>query len=112
MEKNGNIESLFEKAETYGKTSFELFKLNAIDKYSDVLSSFAVRATVISVILIFILMLSAGIAFWLGEILEKNYYGFFAVAAFYALAAIILFLFRNRWIKMPVNNSLVAQVMN
>ena len=41
MEDKTNIfESLLERASDYGKTSYELVKLKAVDKTSDVVSSF------------------------------------------------------------------------
>jgi hypothetical protein len=47
MEENKKlIESLLEKATEYGKTSFELVKLKALDKTSDVVSSFIPHSVV------------------------------------------------------------------
>lgn len=47
MEDNAKmIESLLEKEIDYGKTSYELGKLNALDKTSDVVSSFMPHSVV------------------------------------------------------------------
>jgi len=48
---------------------------------------------------------------WLGELLGKSYYGFFIVAGFYALLALIFSIFRKQLIKNPVNNSIIEQVL-
>lgn len=109
---HGVIEALVEKAEAFGKTSFELYKLKAIDKSSDVVSTLAARIAVIVVTLLFITVLNIGVSLWLGERLGKFYYGFFIVAAFYAVAGFVLFLFRNRWIKNPVSNSIIRDALN
>lgn len=112
MENNhGAIEALVEKAEAFGKTSYELYKLKAIDKSSDLLSSLVMRMAVISVGLLFITVLNIGVSLWLGERLGKFYYGFFIVAAFYAVAGFVLFLFRKRWIKNPVSNAIVRNTL-
>ncbi|OFY91885.1 MAG: hypothetical protein A3K10_05805, partial [Bacteroidetes bacterium RIFCSPLOWO2_12_FULL_31_6] len=79
------IEPLFERAEAYGKTSYELIKLKAVDKTSDVLSTFVSRGAVILVLSMFIVIVNIGIALFLGDLLGKSYYGFFCVAGFYGI---------------------------
>ena len=51
------IEILFEKAEEYSKTTIELFKLNAIDKSAEVVSSLAVRLVIFIVVALFVGMI-------------------------------------------------------
>jgi hypothetical protein len=76
MEENTKlIESLLEKATDYGKTSFELVKLRALDKTSDVVSSFVPNAVVFVLAASFFLFLNLGLSFWLGEILGEACYG-------------------------------------
>ncbi|HEV8515324.1 MAG TPA: hypothetical protein VGQ59_18705 [Cyclobacteriaceae bacterium] len=104
------IETLFEKAENYSKTSLELFKLTAIDKSADVVSSLVVRFSIFMVGVVFMLVINIGIAMWLGELLGKPYYGFFVVAAFYAMVTTLLYVFRHEWIKTPVSNSIITQM--
>ncbi|MDQ3142421.1 MAG: hypothetical protein M3Q56_09275 [Bacteroidota bacterium] len=105
------IESLFEKAEDYGKTSIELFKLNAIDKSAEIISSLVEKLVIFLVLALFVLVVNIGIALWLGEILGKTYYGFFIISAFYGLLALILHLFRHEWIKYPVSNSIITKML-
>jgi uncharacterized membrane protein len=114
MENNthGPIEALVEKAEAFGKTSLELYRLKAIDKSSGIISSLASNIVLTAVGLVFIAVLNIGLSLWIGELLGKFYYGFFIVAAFYALAGVILFLFRNRWIKNPVSNAIIRNALN
>jgi len=105
------IESLLERAAEYGKTSYELVKLKALDKTSDVVSSFIPHYVVIVLIASFMLFFSLGLAFWLGEILGKTYYGFFVVAAFYGIIGIIIHFFMHKWIKKLVCNYFIKQVL-
>jgi len=105
------IETLFEKAESYSKTSLELLTLKAIDKSADVGSSLGVQVVILTVIAVFTVATNIGVALWLGELLGKSYYGFFAVAAFYLFAAVALFRFRNEWIKIPMSNSIIRSMM-
>lgn len=112
MEENARlIESLLEKATEYGKTSYELVKLKALDKTSEVVSSLIPHSVVIALIASFMLFLNLGLAFWLGEILGKNFYGFFVVAAFYVITWIVIHFFLHKWIKKLVRNYFIKQVL-
>jgi len=100
MENNlNNIETLLENTSTYGKTSFELVKLKVLDKTSDKLSSFFPHTIVAFIIASFLLFLNLGLALWLGELLGRIYFGFFALAAAYAFFALVMHLFMRKWLK-------------
>lgn len=96
------IESLIEKGEQYGKTTIELLKLKTLDKSADVASTMISWAIVIIFTVLFFLILNIGVALWIGELLGKSYYGFFAVAGFYALLTIIFGIYREQLVKRPV----------
>ena len=110
-EKSTLIGSLFEKSEAYAKTNFDLFKLKAIDNTADVVSTVLSKLVFYVVVLVIILSINTGIALWIGELLGKVYYGFFIVAAFYVLVALLLY-FVPGLIKSPVNNSLILKMLN
>lgn len=112
MEDNAKlIESLLEKAAEYGKTSFELAKLKVIDKITDLVSSLVPRSVVFALIMVFMLFFSLGLAFWLGEIIGKTYYGFFIVAGFYGIAGVIVHFFMNKRLKKITGNYFIKQVL-
>ncbi len=106
-----SIEMLFGKAEDYGKTTVELFKLKAIDKTSDIISSLAVKLVIIIVIALFSLSINIGVALWIGELLGKSYYGFFIVAGFYAIAVSVIYAFRIQCIKSPIRDAIINQML-
>lgn len=113
MEQQENlIESLIEKGEQYGKTTLELIKLKALDKSADVTSTLASWIIVIVLIVLFFFILNIGIALWIGELLGKEYLGFFVVAGFYGLLALVFGIFREKLVKKPVNNSIISQVLD
>ena len=107
----GLVQVLIERAEQFGKTTFELIKLKSLDKAADVTSSLISRLVFSVVILVFAVTLSIAIALWLGALLGKNYYGFFIVASFYGIAGITLF-FIHKAIKTRVNNVIIKQMLN
>jgi hypothetical protein len=105
------IEPLLERAELYTKTSIELLKLKSIHKTADITSTLISRLLLTIVLSLFILTLNIGIALWIGDLLEKAYFGFLVVAAFYALIGIVLF-FIHPIIKSRLNNSIITQILN
>lgn len=108
MEGNAKlIESLYEQAVDYGVTSFELIKLKALDKTSDVASSFLPHAIVFLVTASFLLLANLGLAFWLGEMLGKVYLGFFIVAGLLGVIAFILYFFMYKWLKKHFQNYII-----
>ncbi len=112
MEKPPNlIESLFEKLGLYGKTTYELSKLRAVQKSTDVASSVVARVVAIVILSLFVFILSIGIALLLGEWLGKFYYGFFVVAAFYLLVGVICLFHLHKWIEKPISNLIISQVL-
>lgn len=103
METPGNlIEVLFERAETFGKTTLELSKLKALNTTTVVVTALITKVSIILMISICLLILNIGIALFLGEMLGKTYYGFFIVAAFYFIIAILFYFFLYNWVKKPI----------
>jgi hypothetical protein len=112
MEENQNmIESLFERVKEYGKTSFELAKLKIIDKITDLVSSLIPNSVVFVLITIIVLFFDIGLAFWLGEIFGKIYYGFFIVAGFNGIMVVVVHFFMHKWLKKISGNYFVKQVL-
>jgi len=105
------IETLFEKAETFGKTTFQLFKLKSIDATIDVVTILLSRLVVLLFFSLFILVLNLGIALWLGKLLGEIYYGFFIVSAFYLLIGTLLYFFLHKWIKKPIADLVISQAL-
>ncbi|TDD75481.1 hypothetical protein [Flavobacterium caseinilyticum] len=105
------IEMLFEKAEDYTRTTVDLVKLTAVDKTADVMSSLLSRLAVSIVFVMFALLVNIGLSLWIGELLGKTYFGFFAVSSVYLLIAIVLNIFKDEWIKMPVSNFIIVKML-
>lgn len=100
MEDNSKMfESLLEKATEYGKTSLEVVKLKALEKTSEVVSSFVPHSIAFFLVASFMFFLNFGLAFWLGEILGYIYYGFFVIAAFYGIIWIVFHFFMHKRLK-------------
>jgi hypothetical protein len=112
MEENTNIfETLFASTVEYSKTGFELAKLKALDKTSDVVSSLISHYVVWIVIASFTLFVSLGLAFWLGEILGKIYFGFFAVAVLYGITGLVINFVFHKTLKRIVADYLIRKML-
>ena len=106
-----SIESLFERLQAYSKTTYELSKLKLLETTIIVVSALVPRLSVIIMISLFALVLNIGIALLLGELLGKPYYGFFIVAGFYLIAALIFHFFLHKWIKKPLSDLIIKQAL-
>jgi membrane-bound ClpP family serine protease len=104
------VDSLIDRVKIYVETRIDLLKLKAIDKSSSFISLLISIIIVILMSFIFIMLLSVGIALLLGEMLGKTYYGFFIVAGFYLLIGLMLFAFRDKWMKTPIANSMIKNL--
>lgn len=106
-----DIELLYNKAEKYTKTSFELLQLNTIDKTSDVISSLAVITSMVIIVAMFILFINIGISLLIGKLLNDYAMGFFLISGFYFIVALIVFVFRKTFIKIPIDNLIVSKLL-
>ena len=102
------IEKLYDKAETYGKTTVKLGKHLVVYSTADVISDLAVKVVVSSLIGLCLLFANIGLSLYVGEILGHQYLGFLTVAGFYLLIALILYIFREMCIKNPVSNFVIS----
>lgn len=105
------IETLLKQAEEYSKTSIEFFKLSAIDKSADMASTFVSRLAIFSMVALSLLILNIGLALWIGKTLGEASYGFFIVGGCYALLALPIHLFRHQWIKYPISNAIIKELL-
>ena len=107
-----SIELLLEKAENFGKTSLELYRLKLLDKSTEAISQLITHLLVFMVVALFVFFISIGCSLYIGAYWGNNYYGFFAVGGFYLILALVIYAFRISLIKLPINNALIAQLEN
>lgn len=113
MEKvTGLAEALIGKVEGYGKTTFELTKLKAVQKLIPAAAILSSQLIVLLIFSLFMLLFNIGIAMWVGDLLGKPWYGFLAVAGFYLILSVILHLVLAKWMRKPVSRFILKQVLN
>ena len=112
MEENAKLlESLIERANEYGKTSYELVKLKALDKSTEIVSSLVPHSLVFILIATFMLFINLGLALWLGDLLGKIFYGFFVVATIYVISGLVIHFFMHNWFKKLAGNYFIKSVL-
>ncbi|MEO8151073.1 MAG: phage holin family protein [Bacteroidia bacterium] len=110
MEGVNKVEELIGKLKTYFETRFDIVALNTQDKVSNMLSSIASTAVVALFVMFIVFFASVGAAWRIGEILNSPSIGFFCVAGFYLMVAIIVVINKDRWIKTPLINALLKKI--
>jgi type IV secretory pathway TrbL component len=106
------IEKLIEKAEIYSKTTLELCKYEAVEKSADIFSNLAVKLAIAIIVVLFLLLVNIGLALCVGQYLGETYLGFFLIAFGYLCLTILLYIFREEWIKNPVSNFIINKMKN
>lgn len=109
---SANTNPLFDKIESYAKTSITLFKLSSVEKSADVVSSLISRITIIVIASLFILFANIGVAFWIGKALGEYFLGFFIVSGFYIILLAFVFIFRYKMIKKPISDMMIRKMIH
>ncbi|MBC7525834.1 MAG: hypothetical protein H7239_15530 [Flavobacterium sp.] len=112
MENSTTTEDLIKKAVIYSKNTLELCKYDAVYKSADIFSNLAVKIVLTLVVVLFLLLVNVGLAIWVGQELGEIYYGFFVIAFVYFCLALLLYIFRDDWVKTPVSNFIINKMKN
>ena len=111
MDEKTPVEVLLERAQAYTRTSLQLFKLRATEKLAEIVSGIASNLVILVIFILFFVNLNIGLALLLGALLGKSWLGFVLVSGVYAIIGFVVYLFRESWIKQPVSNSIITQLL-
>jgi ABC-type multidrug transport system permease subunit len=107
-----SIETLIERTKSYAETRFNIIKLKAVDKTSDVAATVISYIAAILVFFVVFIFVNIGIAYWLGKLAGGTHYGFFIVGGFYAVIGFILLKSKEKWIKIPIANGMINKLFD
>lgn len=103
--------TLIEKTNNYTKVTTELYKLKLIEKSADVIAHLLEKIVLFTAVISLFTMINIGIAIYIGEMLSKLFLGFFVVALFYLILALLLYFAGKILIKKPVKNSIIKEAL-
>jgi hypothetical protein len=104
-------ETILTDAAEYVETKTKLWKLKMVEKIAEIYGVIVSKLIFFYVMAVFVLLLSVGLALWLGELLGKNYYGFFIMGGVFLIAGLILSGVSKGAIEIPSSNTLVKQLL-
>lgn len=106
------IEALTGSVKEYVNARIESVKLNAVEKSSVVISNAIARMMVAVVFIFFIGLASVALSIILGEWIGKAWAGFLVVAGLYLLIGVLVWVGKEKLIRLPVMNALIRQLFN
>jgi hypothetical protein len=105
-----NGDTLFGKVENYVKTSVDLFKLQLIDKSSDLIATLATKIAMVLIVSMFLFFMNIGIALWIGSQLNNLSLGFIIISGVYLIISIFIYRFRHRFLKSPISDIVIKKL--
>jgi Putative Actinobacterial Holin-X, holin superfamily III len=111
-EELNRIEALVEKLKNYLNTRLAELKLSAAEKTARVLSVLVAVLMAALMFFLFLTILMVGIALLIGEWLHSYWLGFFITAGIILVCAGIGWQTRDRWLRIPIMNLLLAVFFN
>jgi len=103
---------LKEAALRHFNNKLELTKLTAVEKGSRIAGLLASLVVIGIVLFLFMAYASLMLGFYLSEKLGSYFYGFGAVTGVLLLVLIVVFLFRTKWVEVPVSNQIIKIIFD
>jgi hypothetical protein len=111
-EELNRIEALVEKLKNYLNTRLAELKLSTAEKTARVLSIMIAVLLAALMFFLFLTIVMIGVALLIGEWLNNYWLGFFITAGIILICATIGWQTRDRWLRIPIMNLLLAVFFN
>lgn len=105
------VETVFKRIENLTTNQTALIKLKLYNKTADLATFLAMKAIIVTVLGLFFILLNIGLSLWIGEMLGKTYFGFFVLAAFYAVAAIFIKTSVYKYLQQQINMRVLSKIL-
>lgn len=103
--------ALVDQAEQYIKTNMELYSLRLTGKIAKIVSTLITQLVIGGLAMIVVFMLSMFLAFWIGDLMGRSYLGFLIIGGVIGLVTWILFLKRDKVIRIPVRDDIISEIL-
>ena len=104
-------ENLIEKIKIYIGLKSRLAVLSTVEKVAEFYAAAVSNIVVLLCLLMMLIFASLGTAFWLNDVLNSIWLGFFWVAGVYLLFFIIVIFIKSKWIEEPLMDRLVRKML-
>lgn len=104
------VEEMAGHIKDYVNIRMDKAKLDVAEKTSGVLANLIAGSVVLLVFLLFFLFVNFSIAYALSDWIGKTWAGFLVVAGFYLLTGIIVWLARQRILRIPIMNKIAESL--
>jgi len=105
------IEGISESVKQYLLLNYDIIKLEATKKTSEIGATFFSALMLGIALFLFAFALSMGVGFYLSALLGDTFSGFGIIAGFYLLISIILLAGRKRLIEKPLRNKIIRKLL-
>lgn len=105
------IEGISDSVKQYVQLNYEIIKLEAINKTSEIGSSIFASLIIGIVFILFVLTLTLGAGFYLSTLLGDTFSGFLIIAGFYLLISIILLVGRKKLLDDPIRDNIIRKLL-
>ena len=106
-----HIQDLFTSTTDLAEAKWKLYKIRVAQKMAEKMTSFVAVIFIAFFMFTALLILSVGAAYWIGSGTGNTRDGFFIVGGFYLLLGLLIYIFRNAWIKRPLSNKIVRKLV-
>jgi len=110
-DRESDIEGLLSETRSFMETKAELWKLKGVDSITTIISTLVSGGGVVLLATFAVFMFSIALALVVGRWLGSLAWGFFLVGSLYGLASLISYVFRNSWMKSPVQNTMIRELL-
>jgi hypothetical protein len=106
------IEELISHIKEYADNRITNVKLSIAEKTSKLIAGLLAAIVVIFVLFFFVVFASIGLAYILSAWIGKMYAGFFIVAGLYLLAGIIIWIGKEKILRLPIMNAMIKKMFD
>jgi uncharacterized membrane protein YqjE len=112
MENSGSasIHNITGKIRDYIETRIDIVKLETVESGASAVSSMMSWLIILLVGFLIVLTLTVGLAIGIGYLMENFAIGFFIVTAVYLVAGIIVYSYREKWLRKPFSNVIIKNI--
>lgn len=105
------LDGLKHQFTSYMNTCYEMYSLKAVRKISTGATSILIVAMIVLFTILLLVFVGIGLAIWLNERVANAYGGFLIVAGLYAILALLVYVFRKRWIRKTIQDGIIYEML-